>query len=117
MKKIPKSSPALLAFYVDWLAWAEAGAPENFPNNPFDFSRGIGLCTNAFYHARISGVEKPYEVEEELKRQFRSPGKYGVRVYYPFGEASYNKNSSNGAMHLCPKRLDWVRNRIKEASE
>lgn len=113
MRKIPKSSPALLAFYIDWLAWAEAGAPDDSAC----FTPGIGLCNNAWYHAQLHGREKPHEVEEELHKQFRAAGRYGERMYYPFGQADYLKRSDNDSLHLCPKRLAWVRARIEEAQE
>lgn len=111
MKTIKKSSPALLSFYRDWLEWAEADAPEG---SPFGFTAGIGLCSMSFWHAKYSGHETPHKVESEINRQFRDAGK---SAYYPFGEATYYRESENGTIHKNPKRLAWVMARIEEAGE
>ncbi len=86
----------VLAFLREWLAWAEAGAPEGGR-----FFRYDGLC-NSFDRWPGSG-------EYDLSDWF-----VGVDcTSYPFGgTAAYKRDFDNDTMHLNPLRLAWVRETI-----
>lgn len=100
---IKKSSPALLQFYRDWLAWAEGGAEEW---GPHDFSRRYGLCLCQFFGK--------YDMEEEMKDQFVAAG---LSRTYPFGYSEFHRGRASKSLHKDEARLAWVRARIAEASE
>ena len=108
MTEIPKSSPELLAFYREWLAWAESGAPSDKP-----FSRRVGLCTNMIYSQHIpAGERKYYELDRQLKEAF-SDG----RCILFGGLERYDQDARDGTMHLNPERLAWVRARIADCED
>lgn len=97
-------SPLLTRFYVDWYAWALAGAPQHDIFQP-----NVGLCSNLAVWLAWHGIlRKAYhtcDVKDEQDRLFRRL--YGTDGH-PFGEASYEIASLSDAMHLDRRRLDFV---------
>lgn len=96
----------LLAFLKDWLAWAEVGLDDHPSPDGIHYSCNVGLCSNSLNHPSFSAwaesAESPIEAE------------WGWGYGYPFGESDYDYRNGNGTQHKCPKRLVWVKNRIKE---
>lgn len=94
----------LLAFLKDWLAWAEAGLVDSPSPDGVHYSCNVGLCSNSLNHPSFSAwyfsAESPVESEWDY--------------CFPFGESDYVWRNDDGTQHECPKRLAWVRNRIKE---
>jgi hypothetical protein len=90
-------TPALRQFLADWLAWAEAGAPEH-PN----FGRSNGLCVLAHY-ARG-------EILHDLRKQLRASFE---ETPYPFGGSrEFSQRAFDRTQHLNPARLAWVRQQL-----
>lgn len=85
----------LKQFLAEWLAWAEADAPEH----PV-FTARFGLCYNL---AQWSGLD--YELAFELAEIFNGDS-------YPFGEYKYNLDCMNNTQHRNPARLAWVRKQL-----
>lgn len=82
-------TPALRQFLSDWLAWAEAGAPEHEV-----FVRFGGLC-----------VAAPDDTRDELYDLFNDP--------YPFGGSKdYWERAEHCTQHENPARLAWVRQQL-----
>jgi hypothetical protein len=87
-------TPALRQFLADWLAWAEAGAPEH----PV-FVRGRGLCGCAFNYG---GYMLRHEVRKALDF-----------VTYPFGGGNeFHIRMEDRTQHENPARLAWVRHQL-----
>lgn len=87
-------TPALRQFLSDWLAWAEAGAPEH----PV-FTRFWGLC---FCAHKYGGV--PLGIEIEI---MSGPKRF------PFGgPKDFQRRMDEGTQHLNPARLAWVRQQL-----
>lgn len=97
----------LLPFLTEWLAWAEADAPEH----PL-FWPWVGLCGNCdswdegeHYHDHDSFYPTTKALERALAR-FDSPS-------YPFGGyEAYNADRYVSGHHRNPQRLRWVRRKI-----
>ena len=100
MTDIPKSSPELLAFYREWLAWAESGAPDLRP-----FDRDTGLCCNASVFDDEACIDLLIQLSEAFLRSYDHP--FG-------GPEQYYAERNSGTMHLNPERLAWVRARIAD---
>lgn len=94
-------SPDLIAFLKAWYDWATNGAPDGKP-----FSRGGGLCANAFHFVPVG---QPVFLGE-MEKLFG-----GGR--FPFGAVNYDDRNLARTQHECPKRLAWVRERLIEAGE
>lgn len=93
----------LLAMLKDWLAWVESGAGKSSYH-----TKRTGLCYSA-------DVMFSYSLSKYLHELFRYE-------YYPFGgfeQYVYDSRryGGKGGMHLNTKRLEWVRNKIKELEE
>lgn len=86
-------SPELRQYLTEWYEWATGDAEDGEP-----FWRGAGLCINA-----------PRSVRDELKAVFAA--EFG-NSRFPFGHRSYSARSRHESMHLCPKRLAWVRKKL-----
>lgn len=99
-------SRKLIAFFKAWLDWVDNGAPERDP-----FSRSSGLC-----HAAEEGG---HDVRSELKEIFYREAHAGLieDPVYPFEEGDYDKRLEEWSMHECPKRIAWVREKLKAAGE
>lgn len=100
----PKDTPisdGLRAALQWWLDQAESAEPhEGITIN--------GLCPVFLYHKEDLSDELSDELMAVLHRQF--PGSL-----YPFGMDDYFVRQDSETMHLCPKRLAWVRAMIAEA--
>ena len=81
---------ALRTFLTDWLAWAEAGAPDH----PVFFPEA-GLCSNARWWGEEHGIGMNLAFMDIFGDED-----------YPFGVDAYNS-----ALPKCedPNRLAWVR--------
>jgi hypothetical protein len=90
-------TPALRAYLTDWLAWAEAGAPEHD-----EFRPRFGLCTNARRRHRASA-----DLRNALVADF------GDEANHPFG-GLVRYMSEAEAHHTNPLRLAWVRAKLAE---
>lgn len=90
-------TPALRAYLTDWLAWAEAGAPEHA-----EFSPHCGLCTNA-------PDDAAYDLRDVLVADFGDDDT-------PFStpDRPYWLDANNGTHHTNPRRLAWVRAKLAE---
>lgn len=86
-------SPELRRFLRDWLAWAEAGAPDG---SPHDFCDVAGLCSNCCWYF-------PEAVDHPAYFELTSMFKDG----YPFGGC--DEYYSGRPHHTNPQRLAWVR--------
>lgn len=104
----PTMSPDLIAFLKAWYEWANSGAPEDDP-----FSRSLGLCDNGDIYARECGFDED-ALYLEMVTMFDT--EFG-RKLYPFGYQEWNDFKSAFALHECPKRLAWVRERLVEAGD
>ena len=108
-------SDELTAFYQAYLAWLNAGAPEDFDRtkNPFDFLRGVGLCGNLrlfCFHHKCYGHHTVYVAE--MLNQFVEAG---LDKQYPFNRYSKDENSMSieirqDTCYINPKRVQWVNN-------
>jgi len=95
-------TPALRQFLTDWLAWAEAGAPEH----PV-FRRKSGLCMLA----QIFWEEQPNsELVDDLQDALEAS--FG-ETHYPFGGAhEFHIRMLDHTQHENPARLAWVRQQL-----
>ncbi len=89
-------SPELKDYLTSWYEWATNGAPPH-PR----YNKTGGLCISA-PHFTIKG-----ELQDLLKEEFDS-------IAFPFGREDYSMRSSTQTQHLCPKRLAWVKSKIKD---
>lgn len=101
-----KMSDELRDILEAWLSWAEGGAV----TQEFDVKQG--LCYHV-YHNRYVGREvqvgrctSKKDVFEELEELMHED--FGDNPY-PFGFNDFDHRRETGTMHLCPKRLAWVR--------
>lgn len=94
----------LLNFYKAYNQWIGSDAPEGEP-----FSRKRGLCWNLIY---IYGDDFD-NLYEEMYSQFENAG---LDVVTPFDNSNYAymKSSKNSACHLNEKRVQWVKDKLKE---
>lgn len=94
-------SQQLTEFYKAYLAWVEAGAPEDDGQL---LTRNVGLCTNLALFCEFAHEVPDYELEQ----QFRDAG---LSVFYPFNgsSAQYRQEKHAGTCHLNEKRIAWVR--------
>lgn len=91
-------TPALRQFLADWLAWAEAGAPEH----PV-FRRDYGLCGSL---QKYAGLYEGRRLEDELLRLFNF-------TVFPFGSSQeFHQQTRDGTQHENPARLAWVRQQL-----
>lgn len=110
---ISKSTPELLAFFKEWLAWAES--PDADSDNHLVFNNGIGLCGNLenwLDDLEHENSDTMYQISvDALAMQFVTAG---LCKYYPFGEAAYDHHMVADTMHKDENRLAWVRARIAD---
>lgn len=94
-------SPLLRAFLSDWLAWAEAGAPDDDR-----LARHWGLCGNAIKN----GVRR--HLERLLETDFPD------NASFPFGGSTvYHRDAYRREHHLNEERLAWVRAKLAEPDD
>lgn len=96
-RRAPKISPALRKFLSEWLAWAEAGGPENYL-----FNRSLGLCGASYLYS--GSIKLRVELQEKLAeslRDFTNP--------FSGGYHGFEVERVNRTMHKNPLRLAWVR--------
>lgn len=84
--------PTILSFLEAYLKWADDGAPSRKP-----FDRQFGLCTNA----AIYGIDY-----HDMAGHFDTDT--------PFNTSVENYCNETGIHHLNPKRIQWVKDKIKE---
>jgi hypothetical protein len=110
MSDTSKQSELLTQFYIDYLAWAEAGALDS----EFEvFSARYGLCQSLTdwmldkWLDHSSRMSLPYE----LKDQFSGAG---LDRDYPFNtdDLEYELEHNNRLMVKNKKRIAWVRAHI-----
>lgn len=106
-----KQSKELTEFYREWLEWSSSPyVEEHHPH----FSISRGLCTSArLWGKRYENDARPFTLMDELSRQFDEAG---LSMDYPFGLGEFNTDFGRGTMHKCPKRLAWVRDRLRGES-
>lgn len=94
----------LLNFYKAYNQWLSSGAPEDKP-----FSRKRGLCWNLVY----GYAEEGSNLLEEMIDQFE---KAGLNTEYPFDldMDMYTSSSKVAIIHKNPKRVKWVKDKLKE---
>lgn len=96
----------LLSFLEDWYTWAtttEDGRGHDY------FSPYTGLCLALNNWKRID-----LNLEEELQDAFRL---CGLDIHYPFGVENYHTRHREDTQHLCPIRLEWVKNTIDKTKK
>ena len=89
-------SPELANVLRDWLAWVDAGAPHGKP-----FDRDDGLCWV------VDFTLDDDRFGDELDLLFRRDD---LDPFDPFG--SWNDGFQRCTMHLCGKRVAWVRQKV-----
>lgn len=107
----------LLAFLLDWQAWA--GSHRAHSPAGVRYSKRSGLCACAWKyiwhvydtHAFDDRAEAERTLRYLMQDRFENDGFSGA---FPFGQARYYDDSTNGTMHLCPARLQWVADTIAE---
>jgi hypothetical protein len=93
-------SDHLKAFLSAYVAWVDAGAPQEKP-----FSRRYGLCSNLTYWALHLGPIDRHALEEEMDEMFDADG---LDRCHPFGVDEYFKARNAYKQHLDAKRIAWV---------
>lgn len=113
-----RKTRGIIEFLRDWLAWAEADAPEQLAPSGANYSPQAGLCGNAsIYKLAYGDPALPYfELMSALNillsasvnsRELNNP------MPTPFGGlGEYNRRSAFGTQHRCPERLRWVRETV-----
>lgn len=95
-------TPELKQFLTEWLAWAEAGAPEHgkFSN--------YGLCNNSQNYLFSVGQELTSVLSADFSDNYD----------WPFNEnlGEYLREVRRSKVHLNPARLAWVRAKLGEAA-
>lgn len=92
-------SETLKMFLSEWLAWAEAGAPEHKTFHPWS-----GLCFMLIRWGASSKVQ--WEFSDLLIDTMGDDE-------YPFGgQYIFDQDNHNRAMHLNEARLSWVREQL-----
>lgn len=92
-------SDELKKFLTDYLAWVDAGAPEDIP-----FTRRYGLC----FHAEKRDYKLYNELSKILDKEFTN------HSAYPFGGMSvYFASHERRAQHLNQKRIDWIKSKLE----
>ena len=99
----PDMSPELRAFLTEWLAWAEADAPEHEV-----FSGHTGLCNNVCWWTEENLQSTSFWLLRELEERLGDPS-------FPFGRAEYTRARRAGLQHRDPNRLAWVRTQLGES--
>lgn len=95
----------LLAFLRSYRNWVDLGAPpDTDEDNPRRYSRRHGLCDSVSQMYSASTDEVRSVMKAIWRSQERSTG-------YPFGE-DFDTRKTTATMHLCPKRMAWVRDTI-----
>ena len=92
-------SPELRSALQAWIDWVDRGADDFHP----PFNRYQGLC---------GPVGNLGADMWELARIFIGDG---LSPAYPFGEDDYDERCITETQHECPKRLAWVRQKLKTA--
>lgn len=100
----------LLSFYKSYKEWLDAGAPEYSP-----YTRYTGLCNNIRYNSSSEDnsddeFDIMHQARQLMKRQFKDKN---LDRLFPFGELNYDLHQ-NGRMHLDPRRIKWVEDKIQE---
>lgn len=91
-------TPALRAYLTDWLAWAEAGAPEHA-----GFSPHRGLCDDA-------PSDVVCDLREALEADFGALAvPFATCTPFDTPDREYWRDSAAGTHHTNPLRLAWVR--------
>lgn len=104
-------SNELKQFLAAWLAWAEAGGPDDSQHtkaNPYRFARDAGLCSNTYDFEELALDVHPDNtgnLEHQLHVLFRKDGR---DASYPFGRADYEEDADCNTQHLNPRRRSWV---------
>lgn len=89
--------PSIKEFCIAYLAWVEAGAPDDTP-----FSRRHGLCANYNYFCRDPYDYGDYKAWDEINDL--------VGGDYPFGgKDTFYEEVDKNTTHLNPARLAWVK--------
>ena len=86
--------PTILSFLEAYLKWIEEGAPQYKP-----FDRTFGLCSSA----AIYGIDY-----YQMAGHFKTDHPFNPSIY------EYTNESNKGTHHLNPKRIQWVKDKIKE---
>lgn len=99
-------SEELTTFYKAYLAWVEAGTPLDLTMRGTD-----GLCGNLmrFCDAHYGFDKITMRTLDEMNIQFETAG---LNHRYPFDDGEYRiyrRFAETGALHLNPKRIQWVR--------
>lgn len=113
---IPKSSPFLAKFYVEYGQWISDGCPEDVR-----FKRNAGLCgcVKSWCFARDIFPHQMIDLRREMRNQFEAAG---LNASFPFTNRldghtlfySYTRETERTKPWCSdnPKRIAWVRERI-----
>lgn len=109
------SNQHLDAFLADWLAWAEAGAPEYGSR----YSRASGLCAALKLYLIAQRTERGQPLSERTcesvrKRLVERFKRGGLDEHTPFNLdfSHYLADSNNLRHHTNSERLAWVREQV-----
>lgn len=102
-------SETLKKFLSEWLAWAEAGAPEHEA-----FDRRYGLCADLGFWLTENIMVIPDEEADDVEVEFGRllSAEFGDEYMYPFGRVDYLVRGNNGTQHLNEARLAWARKQL-----
>jgi hypothetical protein len=101
--------PPLIDFYRSYIAWLDAGAPDGEP-----YHRNGGLCHSLrqwYLRVEESATAGLGVYRHLLHRDLL--GLAPIESMFPFGSTDYHRRHRDCTMHLCPKREDFVRTRIR----
>lgn len=101
-----KQSKEIIQFYREIDQWIKAGCLRNVV-----FQKSIGLCDSVTWWTGDDDLLE--SMTDELVEQFKAAG---LDVRYPFGD-DYIERSEERTMYQCPKRLQWIADRIADADE
>lgn len=97
------NKPPLQQFYRDYLAWVDAGVPEDGC-----FSRHSGLCGNL--NSWSAKHKLRYGHRGKLCSQMTSQFlEAGLCAMFPFGSEAYRLDRVKGRMHRDTNRIKFVR--------
>jgi len=104
------NEPTLLEFFLEYLTWIDAGAPQESDSDEIVFSRAAGLCYNVVLFSDRYGSRRRLvtDLTAALSADFG-------HASFVFGSAKdYTERRINSSAYLLRPRIEWVRKKIEE---
>ncbi len=103
------SESTLLDFFVAYLEWVDAGAPEESGSDETGFSRASGLCYNALrFAARYPGSRSRLTTDLTLELL----ADFGQQDFVFGSPQDYREMRVSNSAHLHRPRIEWVKKKI-----